>query len=134
MDFQMKTYPSQQSIDTRSYMSASRKSLYSNYTSYTTHTNMSYILPIVTNQPLLDRRPPDNWGLAFCSLFFNPVFGLFALLFAEQSKIYFTKCNYKKASQYGSYAKGAACGGIFTSIILLLWIIAMVIHHYQMFN
>ncbi|ESO94213.1 hypothetical protein LOTGIDRAFT_232467 [Lottia gigantea] len=134
IDSTMKAYPSQQSIDTRSYITGSKRSLYSTYTSYTTHTNMSYALPIVTNAPLLEKKPPDNWGLAFVSLFINPIFGLIAILLAEQSKIYFTKCNYLKASQYGVYAKGAALGGIACTIILLVLIIAIAVNQHIMYN
>ena len=52
---------------------------------------------------------------------------VFRLYVAEQSKIYYAKCEYLRASQYGVYAKGAAAGGIFCSVTLLILIIFIVI-------
>ncbi|PVD36103.1 hypothetical protein C0Q70_03076 [Pomacea canaliculata] len=123
----MKRYGSQPSIGghslgSRSLLYGSRRSLYSTYTV----SGMSYILPVMTKQPNPWRRPCDNWPIAFCSLFINPLFGVFAILLAEQSKIYYAKCDYVRASQYGVYAKGVAAGGIYSSFILLLWILGIV--------
>ncbi|KAL8596382.1 hypothetical protein ACOMHN_054061 [Nucella lapillus] len=126
----MKRYGSQPSIGghsgtlgSRSMLYGSRRSLYSTYTV----SGMSYILPVMTKSPNPHRRPLDNWPVAFCSLFFNPIFGIIAILLAEQSKIYYAKCEYLRASQYGVYAKGVAAGGIFCSVILLLLIIFIII-------
>ena len=47
--------------------------------------------------------------------------------FPEQSKIYFSKCEYMRASQYGVYAKGVAAGGIFCTITVLVLVIAIVL-------
>ncbi|KAK7092276.1 uncharacterized protein [Littorina saxatilis] len=123
----MKRYGSQPSISahsmgSRSMLYGSRRSLYSTYTV----SGMSYILPVMTKSPNPYRRPMDNWPIAFCSVFFNPLFGIFAILLAEQSKIYYAKCDYMKASQYGVYAKGAAAGGMFCTVITLMLIIAIV--------
>ena len=79
----MKRYGSQPSIGghslgSRSMLYGSRRSLYSTYTV----SGMSYILPVMTKSPNPYRRPQDNWPIAFCSLFFNPIFGVFAILLA----------------------------------------------------
>lgn len=127
VNYSMKRYGSQPSISahslgSRSLLYGSRRSLYSTYTV----SGMSYILPVMTKQPNPWRRPVDNWPLAFCSLFINPIFGIFAILLSEQSKIYYAKCDYNRASQYGVYAKGVAAGGCYCTAILLMWIIGAV--------
>ena len=63
-------------LSCRSLLYGSRRSLYSTYTM----SGMSYVLPIVAKQPDPWRRPPDNWPIAFLSIFINPIFGIFALL------------------------------------------------------
>lgn len=118
------------SVGSRSLMYGSRRSLYSTYTVSGT----SYILPVMTKTPNQWRRPEDNWPIAFCSLFINPIFGIVAILLSEQSKVYFAKCEYMRASQYGVYAKGVACGGIFAMITVLFWIIFIVIWEHIRYN
>ena len=53
---------------------------------------------------------------------------------SEMSRDFFNKKNYIQASKYGSYAKGAALGGIIVTIALLVMIIAQVIHYQTKFN
>ncbi|CAG5130570.1 unnamed protein product [Candidula unifasciata] len=127
----MKRYASKSSIagaqsltGSRSLLYGSRRSLYSTYTM----SGMSYVLPVVAKQPDPWRRPADNWPIAFMSLFVNPIFGVFAILLAEQSKIYYAKCEYMQASRYGAYAKGTAAGGLYCTVILLIWVISAVIN------
>ena len=84
----MKRYGSQPSIGghslgSRSMLYGSRRSLYSTYTV----SGMSYILPVMTKSPNPYRRPLDNWPIAFCSLFFNPLFGIFAILLAGRGQL-----------------------------------------------
>ena len=43
----------------------------------------STFLPVVQNQPDEAKRPKDNFGFAFCSLFINPLFGLVAIVLAR---------------------------------------------------
>ena len=89
-DVEMQRYPSQPSMGgtsfisgtSRSYISGSRKSVYSTYTTTYTPSQISYVLPVVANAPNPLKKPKDNFGFAFCSLFFNPIFGLVALLLA----------------------------------------------------
>jgi len=133
----MRRYASKSSIagghslmGSRSLLYGSRRSLYSTYTM----SGMSYVLPIVAKQPDPWRRPPDNWPIAFLSIFINPIFGIFALLLSEQSKIYYSKCNYMKASQYGAYAKGTAAGGLYCTFITVLWIIGAVVNEKMRYN
>ncbi|GFO39005.1 hypothetical protein PoB_006551000 [Plakobranchus ocellatus] len=133
----MRRYASKSSIaggqsltGSRSLLYGSRRSLYSTYTM----SGMSYVLPVVANQPDPWRRPADNWPIAFLSIFINPLFGIFALLLAEQSKIYYAKCQYLKASQYGSYAKGTAAGGLYCTVIVLLWVISAVVNETTRYN
>jgi len=114
----------------RSMLYGSRRSLYSTYTM----SGMSYVLPIVAKQPDPWRRPADNWPIAFLSIFVNPIFGIFALLLAEQSKIYYSRCNYMKASQYGSYAKGTAAGGLYCTVILVIWLVSIVVNEKLRYN
>ncbi|BFZ22559.1 hypothetical protein BsWGS_25598 [Bradybaena similaris] len=127
----MKRYASKSSIaggqsltGSRSLLYGSRRSLYSTYTM----SGMSYVLPVVAKQPDPWRRPADNWPIAFLSVFINPIFGVFAILLAEQSKIYYAKCQYLKASQYGSFAKGCAAGGVWCTFILLVLVISAVVN------
>lgn len=108
---------------------SSYRSLLSTYTP----SHASYVLQVVTDAPNIIKKPPDNWGFAFCSLFINPIFGVVALLLAQMSKDYFNRCKYKEASKYGSYAKGTAAAGIVSSIIVLLMIIAQVLHYHLKF-
>ncbi|KAH9509773.1 hypothetical protein Btru_045163 [Bulinus truncatus] len=133
----MKRYASKSSVagglsltGSRSLLYGSRRSLYSTYTM----SGMSYVLPIVAKQPDPWRRPSDNWPIAFMSLFVNPIFGIFAILLAEQSKIYYAKCQYLKASQYGSYAKGTAAGGLYCTFITVLWILGAVLQEKFRYN
>lgn len=62
-----------------SMLSSSRPSLHSTYTIHS-----SYVLPILGETPDPLRRPPDYLGFALCSLFCNPVFGLFAILLSGE--------------------------------------------------
>ncbi|XP_041371753.1 uncharacterized protein LOC121385236 [Gigantopelta aegis] len=136
-EIEMHRYPSQPSMGgtsfisgtSRSYISGSRKSVYSTYTTTYTPSQISYVLPVVANAPNPLKKPKDNFGFAFCSLFFNPIFGLVALLLAEQSKVHYNHCNYIEASKYGSYAKGVAASGIISMLVLLVLIIALVLWH-----
>ncbi|XP_046570339.1 uncharacterized protein LOC124278621 [Haliotis rubra] len=133
-EMEMNRYPSQHSMasygpSSYSYVSGSRKSLYSTYTSYAP-SQISYMLPIVTKQPNPEKKPADHWGFAFCSLFINPLFGIFAILLSEQSKVYFSRLDYVKASKYGSYAKGVAAAGIVSMFVLLILILALVLNEY----
>jgi hypothetical protein len=50
------------------------------------------------------------------------------------SRDFFKKKEYIQASKYGSYAKGAALGGIISTIIVLVLIIAQVLHYRLKFN
>ncbi|OWF35865.1 uncharacterized protein LOC110442407 [Mizuhopecten yessoensis] len=120
-------YTSQASMTMSLYGSRSVLSMY-------TPSQASYILPVVTDAPDPIKKPADNWGFACCSVFINPLFGLIAVLLAEMSKDYFNRCKYIQASKYGSYAKGAAAGGIASTIIVLLLIIAQVLHYQLKFN
>ena len=77
---------------------------------------------------------PIYLNLFVCIIFvINSAHSVIAMLisvfdgfFAEQSKIYFAKCEYLRASQYGVYAKGVAAGGIFCTIIVLVLVIAII--------
>ena len=66
-------YSSQASIapSYRSYLSA-----------YTPSQASFFVLPVTAEVPDFMRRPQDNWGFAFCSLFCNPIFGIVAILLA----------------------------------------------------
>ncbi|KAL4228493.1 hypothetical protein ACF0H5_011541 [Mactra antiquata] len=108
---------------------------YKSYLStYTPSQASFFVLPVTSEAPNELRRPQDNWGFAFCSLFINPIFGIVAILLAEMSRDFFKKKNYIQASKYGAYAKGVAMGGIISMIIVLVLIIAQVLHYYLKFN
>lgn len=109
-----------------SMLSSSRPSLHSTYTVHS-----SYVLPILGETPDPLRRPPDYLGFALCSLFCNPVFGLFAILLSEKSKAYYHHCNYKKASRYGSLAYGVAAGGIGCTVIVFFLAISIYLWKYM---
>ncbi|KAH3701848.1 uncharacterized protein LOC127860723 [Dreissena polymorpha] len=127
--FEMRPWPSHYS---------SQLSITPSYKSYlSTYTQSQasfFILPVTAETPQERWRSQHNWGFALCSMFINPIFGIVALLLAEMSKDYFNKKEYIQASKYGSYAKGAAMGGIIVTLIVIILIIAQAIHYHLKFN
>ncbi|KAL5010705.1 hypothetical protein ScPMuIL_013010 [Solemya velum] len=128
--YEMKPWPSYYSSQTSMMTTGSYRSMYSTYTP----SQASYILPVVTDAPDAQKRPPDHWGFAFCSLFCNPVIGILAIILSEMSKNYFNRCNYSKAAKYGSYAKGMAVGGIIVSMVVLVLIITQGVRYQLKLN
>ncbi|XP_052806144.1 uncharacterized protein LOC128235373 [Mya arenaria] len=128
--FEMRPWPSHYSSQIS--ITPSYKSYLSAYTP--SQVSSFYILPVTADTPDQRRRPEHNWGMAFCSLLINPIFGIAAILLAEMSKEYFNKKEYIQASKYGSYAKGTAMGGIIVTIILIVLIIAQAINYHLKFN
>ena len=59
---------------------------------------------------------------------------MYHLFISEMSKDYFNRCKYIKASKFGAYAKGAAAGGIFSTMFLLVMIIGQAIQYHVRFN
>eukprot|EP00106_Octopus_bimaculoides_P017331 XP_014784773.1 PREDICTED: uncharacterized protein LOC106879626 [Octopus bimaculoides] len=113
-----KNWSSQLSVAT----TGSRHSLHSVYTIHS-----SYVLPILTETPDPHKKPPDYLGFSICSIFCNPLFGIFAILLSEKSRAYYHRCKYRKAALCGTYAYGVALGGLICTTILLLLIAALLI-------
>lgn len=59
-----------------------------------TPSHSSYNLPIVMERTNPDKKMPDNWGLACCSMFINPIFGLVAILLAGKVSAWLIRCWY----------------------------------------
>lgn len=127
--FEMRPWPAHYS--SQASITPSYKSFLS---AYTPSQASFFVLPVTSEVPDQLRRPQDNWGFAFCSLFINPIFGVVAILLSEMSRQFFNKKQYVLAAKYGSYSKGAAMGGIIVMIVVLILILAQVIHYHTKFN
>lgn len=127
--FEMRPWPAHYS--SQASITPSYKSFMS---AYTPSQASFFVLPVTSEIPDQMRRPQDNWGIAFCSLFVNPIFGVIAILLSEMSRQFFNKKQYIQAAKYGNYAKGAALGGIISMIVVLALIIAQVIHYHTKFS
>lgn len=130
--FEMRPWPSHYS--SQASMVSITPSYKSYMSAYTPSQASFFVLPVTAEIPDNLRRPQHNFGIACCAMFFNPIFGIVAILLSEMSRDFFNKKNYHQASKYGSYAKGAAMGGIIVTIIVLILIIAQVIHYQTKFN
>ena len=75
--FEMRPWPAHYS--SQASITPSYKSFMS---AYTPSQASFFVLPVTSELPDQERRPLDNWGFAFCSLFINPIFGVVALLLA----------------------------------------------------
>ena len=82
--FEMRPWPAHYS--SQASITPSYKSFVS---AYTRSEASFFVLPVTSEIPDQMRRPRDNWGFAFCSLFVNPIFGVVALLLAGRELLIF---------------------------------------------